>query len=134
MMIKKRLLIPGRVRRIPAHFSWLDHRLIRHELLRQCDSAAWALYLVTAAVADAQGLSYYSDASLSRMLHLESAQLEQARRQLVGAEVLAYEKPLYQVLDLAEWNQPLKPVEKRLNEPLSAGQILQRILIPGGAQ
>jgi hypothetical protein len=133
MMIKKRLLIPGRVRRIPAHFSWIDHRLVRHELLRQCDSAAWALYLVTAAVADAQGLSYYSDASMSRMLHLEFAQLEQARRQLVDADVLAYEKPLYQVLDLRE-PQAVMAVEQRIKEPLSAGQILQRILSHGGAQ
>ncbi len=133
MMIKKRLLIPGRVRRIPAHFSWIDHRLVRHELLRQCDSAAWALYLVTAAVADAQGLSYYSDASMSRMLHLEFAQLEQARRQLVDADVLAYEKPLYQVLDLRE-PQAVMAVEQRIKEPLSAGQILQRILSHGGVQ
>jgi len=83
-------------------------------------------------VADAQGLSYYSDAVLSRMLHLEPAQLEQAREQLVEAGVLAYEKPLYQVLDLADMNQP--PMEKRLNEPLSAGQILQRVLTHGGVQ
>jgi hypothetical protein len=133
MMIKKRLLIPGRVRRIPPHFSWIDHRLIRQEMLRQCESAAWGLYLVTTAVADAQGLSYYSDASLGRMLHLEFAQLERARKQLVDAGVLAYEKPLYQVLDLADLSQPPAPVEKRLNETLSAGQILQRIL-NGGVQ
>ena len=132
MMIKKRVLIPGRVRRIPAHFSWIDHRLVRHELLHRCQSEAWGLYLVVVTVADAQGLSYYSDTALSRMLHLEPAQLEQAREQLVEAGVLAYEKPLYQVLDLADMNQP--PAEKRINEPMSAGQILQRILTHGGAQ
>jgi len=133
MMIKKRLLIPGRARQIPPHFSWIDHRLIRHECLRQCESPAWALYLVTATVADAQGLSYYSDASLCRMLHLETEQLEQARQQLIAADVLAYEKPLYQVLDLQE-PRPAATPEKRANEPLSAGQILQRILSHGGAQ
>lgn len=132
MMIKKRLLMPGRARRIPAHFSWIDHRLIRHELLNRCQSEAWGLYLVVVSVADAQGLSYYSDAALGRMLHLEPALLEQAREQLVEAGVLAYEKPLYQVLDLADMNQP--PMEKRLNEPMSVGQILQRVLTHGGAQ
>lgn len=70
---------------------------------------------------------------MSRMLHLESAQLEQARRQLVDADVLAYEKPLYQVLDLRE-PQAVMAVEQRIKEPLSAGQILQRILSHGGAQ
>lgn len=133
MMIKKRLLIPGRARQIPPHFSWIDHRLIRHECLCQCESPAWALYLVTATVADAQGLSYYSDASLCRMLHLETEQLERARQQLIAADVLAYEKPLYQVLDLQE-PHPAATLEKRANEPLSAGQILQRILSHGGAQ
>jgi hypothetical protein len=133
MMIKKRLLIPGRARQIPPHFSWIDHRLIRHECLRQCESPAWALYLAAATVADAQGLSYYSDASLCRMLHLEAGQLEQARQQLIAADVLAYEKPLYQVLDLQD-PCPVVAPEKRANEPLSAGQILQRILSHGGAQ
>ena len=133
MTIKKRLLIPGRARQIPPHFSWIDHRLIRHECLRQCESPAWALYLVTATVADAQGLSYYSDASLCGMLHLQVRQLEQARQQLIAADVLAYEKPLYQVLDLQE-PRPAATPQKRANEPLSAGQILQRILSHGGAQ
>jgi hypothetical protein len=121
------------VRQIPPHFSWIDHRLIRHELLGQCESPAWALYLATATVADAQGLSYYSDASLCRMLHLPLVQLEQSRQQLIAADVLAYEKPLYQVLDLQE-RPSAKLEEKRCKEPLSAGEILQRILTCGGAQ
>ena len=33
-MIEKHLLCPERVRRVPPHFSWVDHRLVRdHHLL-----------------------------------------------------------------------------------------------------
>jgi hypothetical protein len=61
------------------------------------------------------------------------AELEQAREQLIAADVLAYEKPLYQVLDLPQPRPVVEP-QTRCNEPLSAGQILQRILSQGGAQ
>ena len=132
MTIEKRLLRPERQRQVPPQFSWIDHRLIRHQHLRACDPPAWALYLVTVTVADAQGLSYYSDPALGRMLHLEPEPLAQARQQLIAADVLAYEKPLYQVLALPE-PKPVVLAEHRLNQPMSVGQILQRILTPGGA-
>jgi hypothetical protein len=43
-------------------------------------------------------VSYYSEATLSRLLKLDLVQLAQARQQLVSADLLAYQKPLYQVL------------------------------------
>ena len=102
MQVQKRVLQPERLRQVPAQFSWVDQRLVRHRYLSRCDHAAWALYLVLVTVADAQGLSYYSDASLERMLQLDHAGLLAARRQLCQAELVAYQKPLYQVLALAE--------------------------------
>ena len=51
-----------RLRQIPPSFSWVDHRLVRHESSGPCDHSAWALYLFLVTVADVQGLSYYSDA------------------------------------------------------------------------
>lgn len=99
-MIEKRLLCPARVRRVPAHFSWVDHRLVRDQLLPRADAPAWALYLVLVTVGDEHGLSYYSDASLSRLLSLAPADLVAARRQLLAAALIAYEAPLYQVLAL----------------------------------
>jgi len=101
-MTHKRLLRPERQRQIPPHFSWVDHRLIRQHRLRDCDHCAWALYLFLVSVGDAQGLSYYSDASLARALKVDMPALSAARRQLIGADLIAYQKPLYQVLDLVE--------------------------------
>lgn len=99
-MTLKRVLCPERVRQIPIHFSWLDHRLVRERHIERCDPPAAALYLFLVTVADAQGLSYYSDAALGRCLSLTPARLSQARSDLMRIGLIAYQQPLYQVLAL----------------------------------
>lgn len=98
--MQKRLLVPSRVRRVPRQFSWVDQRLVRDRHIAHCDPEALALYLFLVTVADAQGLSFYADASIGRLLSLPPQRLEQAREALVGAGLIAYETPLYQVLAL----------------------------------
>jgi hypothetical protein len=100
MQIKKRVLCPERLRKVPPQFSWVDQRLVRQRYIERCDHASLALYLVLVSVADAEGLSYYSDASLERMLRLDHAGLNAARWQLTQAGLVVYQKPLYQVLAL----------------------------------
>jgi hypothetical protein len=100
-MTVKRVLCPERVRQIPAQFSWVDHRLVRERHIERCDPPAAALYLFLVTVADAQGLSYYSDAALVRCLSMSAVRLSQARGDLVRAGLIAYQRPLYQVLALA---------------------------------
>ena len=119
-MTHKKLLRPDRQRQIPPHFSWVDHQLIRQHRLRDCDHSAWALYLFLVTVADAQGLSYYSDGSLTRALKLDGLGLSRARRQLIDAELIAYQKPLYQVLGIVESPRPLRieaPRVRRVRSP-----------------
>jgi hypothetical protein len=99
-MTIKRVLWPQRIRRIPAQFSWLDHRLVRDRHIERCDAPGCALYLFLVTVADAQGLSYYSDASIAKRLSMEPARLDAARADLVRLGLIAYEPPLYQVLAL----------------------------------
>lgn len=102
MLIAKRILQAERLRRVPAHFSWIDHRLVRADYLRRADAKAWALYLVLVTVGDEHGLSYYGDGTLGRLLSLSLDEVIAARRQLEAAGVIAYENPLYQVLALEE--------------------------------
>ena len=68
--------------------------------LPRAGAAAWGLYLVLVSVGDAQGLSYYADRTLGRLLSIAPEELAAARAQLLSAGVLAYEPPLYQVLGL----------------------------------
>ena len=132
-MICKHLLRADRQRQIPPSFSWVDHRLIRHHHLGCCDHSAWALYLFLVTVADVQGLSYYSDAALGRHLKMDPRQLASARRQLQQAQLIAYQKPLYQVLALPELSpEPTAPTEPRSGQTQSVADILRRAL-SGGA-
>ncbi|NPT53872.1 hypothetical protein [Paraburkholderia elongata] len=96
----KRVICPERVRKIPAQFSWVDHRLVRDRYIERCDACAAALYLFLVTVADAQGLSYYADTSLARRLSLAPARLEMARNDLIRIGLIAWQRPLYQVLAL----------------------------------
>jgi len=133
MKIKKRILCPERLRRIPGQFSWIDQRLVRDRYLQQCDHGALALYLVLVTVADTEGLSYYSESTLERMLNMEHGQLLSARQQLCRAGMLVYDRPLYQVLSL---ELPLgaggvaQPAA-RSGQSLPVADILRRIV--GGA-
>lgn len=128
-MTSKHPLRPDRLRHIPPSFSWVDHRLIREHHLRGCNPCAWALYLFLITVADSQGLSYYSDASASRILQVDPIALTQARQQLLQSQLIAYRKPLYQVLDLEPSGHSESP---RQGETLSVAAVLQKVM--GGAR
>jgi hypothetical protein len=130
-MMQKRVLRPDRLRQTPAQFSWIDQRLVRENFLCHGEPTAWALYLVLVTVADAQGLSYYSDATLSRLLKLEPLPLALARQQLVASDLLAFEKPLYQVLALPPASTPVPA--PRCGQALSVGDILRRVAQGGAA-
>ena len=129
-MMQKKILRPDRLRQVPAQFSWIDQRLVRENFLRRAEPPAWALYLVLVIVADAHGLSYYSDATLSRLLQLDPRELARARQQLIAGELVAYQKPLYQVLALPPAVTPLPT--SRAGQSLSVGEILRRAVEGGG--
>jgi hypothetical protein len=74
-----------------------------------------------ASVADAEGLSYYSEASLLRRLNMDLVVLSASRRQLVQAGLIAYEKPFYQVLSL-------EPVAAPRSGPIRVGELLRQAL------
>lgn len=127
-MIKKHPLFPHRVRRVPKQFSWLDHRLVRDRHIEHCSYPAAALYLFLVTVADEQGLSYYSDPSLMKRLSMDENTLAAARQNLIHIGLIAYEKPLYQVLALDP--EPViatSTARSSLDQPLSLAQIFKRM-------
>lgn len=133
----KRILCPKRVRQIPAQFSWIDQRLVRNNLIGSCGADALVLYLFLVTVADAQGLSYYSDPSiLCRLPFFDPARLAQARTELLHVGWIAYEQPLYQVLALDALERsgdPGRPLPKpsaprRTGQPVAVMQLLRQAL------
>ncbi len=119
---EKRLLCPARVRRIRDGFSWMDRRFVREGWMERLSREEILLYLFLVAVADKQGLSYWGDPRVAAMLKLPRGEVERARDGLVRQGLVAYERPLYQVLDLT----PL-PTASRGGEPTSLGEILRRM-------
>jgi len=124
MAMIKRVLCPERLRRVPSQFSWIDHRLVRDRHIVGRSVEALALYLFLVTVSDGQGLSYYSDAGIGKLLPLDGPTLSRARQELVRVRLIAYECPLYQVLSLD------KPAAPRGGAPQSLGQILQQMERP----
>ena len=114
MAVFKRVLCKQRLRQVPPQFSWIDHRLVRDRHISRCSANGLALYLFLVTVADGQGLSYYADATICRLLPLRQPRagqtpdepaldeqtLARARRELIDNRLIAWQRPLYQVLAL----------------------------------
>jgi len=101
-MTHKFPICPDRIRSIPEQFSWVDHRLVRDRHIERLSHEAATLYLFLVTVADSQGLSYYSAPSLCERLAMDAPTLDSARMGLLRAGLLAYKKPLYQVLPIGD--------------------------------
>lgn len=67
-------------------------------------------------------LGYYSDAAIGRLLPLGGPALGRARQELIRARLIAYRKPLYQVLSLDPPAAVLRSGAAR-----SLGQILRQM-------
>jgi len=88
--------------------------------MERCTTHALALYLLLVTVGDADGLSFYSDSTIARLISLDVSAVRAARRTLVSAKLIAYQVPLFQVLSL----RPSRPTS-RANGCASMGEILQ---------
>jgi hypothetical protein len=73
------------------------------------------LFVVT--VADAQGLSFYGDEAIARLLQFSPQRLQAARAGLVRAGLIAFEAPLYQVLALQPEPEPAPAPPRAASAP-----------------
>jgi hypothetical protein len=89
---------PTRVRTLPRHFAWLDHRL--RERLRDLSLEEIALLLFLHLAADRTGCSFWADATIAKKLGRREGDVIQARHRLVAKGLVAYRYPLYQLLPL----------------------------------
>jgi len=101
--------------------------LVRERRIDACTHASAALYLFLITVSDAQGLSYYSDATLMKRLHMDAFTLEDSRGQLIHLGLVAFARPIYQVLPL---DPPAsEPAPKRsAGDPQLLGDVFKRIM------
>ncbi len=124
-MVSKVPIVAQRIRKVPSHFSWIDHRLVRDRHIENCSHAAAALYLFLVTVGDAKGLSYYGDTSITQRLSMDQNTLNEARANLIHAGLIAWKKPLYQVLSLDKPKGEKQPPRSNMGNALSLGDILK---------
>ncbi len=123
-MVSKLPIVAHRIRKVPRHFSWIDHRLVRDRHIENCSHAAAALYLFLVTVGDANGLSYYGDKSITKRLSMDQSTLNKARADLIHTGLIAWQKPLYQVLSLDRPQREKQPPRSKMKNALSLGDIL----------
>jgi hypothetical protein len=87
-----------RIRHITNGFGWVDHRLVQDRYMQQCSVHALALYLFLICVADADGVSYWGNVRAAERLDISLEELRQARCELIDADLVAYDKPVSQIL------------------------------------
>jgi hypothetical protein len=88
---------------MPEGFGWVDHRLVRENLIGSFGPESLALYLFLLTVGDENGVSWYSDVAIRKRLqglHLTGSCLKPLRDELIAGELIAYRKPYYQILEL----------------------------------
>ena len=120
-MSDKTIPRPDRIRHVPAGFGWVDHRFVRDGHIRGLSREALALYLFLVTVANEDGISWYSEEKLCLLTGLESGDLSSARRELSSLSLLAYSRPVYQVLEL-----PRRPVPAAARTASSDDDALSR--------
>ena len=109
-MEEKKVIKRKRVRRIEGSFSWIDHRFITQGFLNDLSNIEILLYLFLVSVSDRYGLSFYHDDRICNLFKIDMPSLGEARQQLIMRSLLAYERPIYQVLSLPP--EPIIPPSK----------------------
>ena len=133
---------PECLRRMSSGFGWVDHRLVRQGYTSHLSAEAQALYLFLITVANESGLSWYSEEKLCQQSNLSGPQLDSARKELAACSLVAYSRPVYQVLELpcahrhheesATVDMPCEEAEaaarpQRFEQPLTIEEIFRRM-------
>lgn len=119
MPLKRKLsvLVPQRLRRVPASFAWIDHRLRAEGWLERFEPADFGLYLFLVLAADRDGLSCWRLDRIERAVPcFDRHALWEARQRLVRNDIIAYRpwRPgevdgCYQVLSIRPPEPSLSP-------------------------
>jgi len=98
-----------RVRKIKGGFSFIPHSFLTEGFIKTLRLTELALYFFHVLASDRYGISYYSDESLLLILEINQDQLDDSRNSLIEKDLILYEFPFTQVLELPA--RPIKPIK-----------------------
>ena len=107
--MEKRILNQSRIRTVQGGFAFIPHRFLLDGFINHLEPGELLLYLFLILAADAQGVSYYGDPKICRLLKTDAAALAHDRQMLIDKDLIAYEFPIYQVLELPLAHAPTPP-------------------------
>lgn len=133
-MIKKRPLVPERIREIQGSFAFIQHRFLQDGFWQELTHHELLLYFFLVLVADRQGLSFYSYDKICSILKITLEEYIEARDGLIYRDLIAFNGTLFQVLSLPE--EPVKtesgPITRKeeilRKDPASVRNLIQKEL------
>jgi len=123
-MIKKKILVPNRIRRIEGGFSFIPHRFLTNGFLASLSQTEILLYLFLIIVSDRNGLSFYSYDAICTSLQITVDDYIEARDALIHKDLIVFDGTLFQVLDL-----PKEPIQENAGKPQGHGRLKIRDLV-----
>jgi len=114
-VIRKKVIRPGRIRRIDGGFGFIPHRFLTEGVLGSLNPKELLLYFFLTLASDRYGLSFYAYDAICSLLGLSVDGYVEARDGLIEKDLIAFDGTLFQVLDL-----PQRPVNKA--EPEASGR------------
>ncbi len=117
MMIKKKILIPDRIRCIHGGFSFIPHRFLADGFLAALQQEEILLYLFLVLASDRHGLSFYNDDTICSLLQMDLDQYINARNGLIDKDLIASDGTVFQVLEL-----PARPVSSSSGQKHASDQ------------
>lgn len=130
-MIRKKILVPERIRQIEGSFGFIPHRFLADGFLAAMSQHELLLYLFLILAADRYGLSFYSCNSICSLLGLTVDQYLKARDGLIEKDLIAFDGTIFQVLSLPALlnaDRCQKPRSTRGKGPVSIAQVFQQSL------
>ena len=123
-MIKKKILLPERIRRIDGGFSFTPHRFFLEGFLVSLNQKELLLYLFLVLASDRNGLSFYSYDHICTLLQFNLDEYIVSRDGLIEKDLIAFDGTLFQVLSLPR----KQPDRQKTRDRLPVEQLIQQTM------
>lgn len=99
-MIRKKIIVPHRVRSVTGSFAFIPHRFLADGFLASMTGNELLLYFFLVMAADSKGLSYYSSRKICALLNFSHEAFIDACDRLIARDLIAVDDMFFQVLEL----------------------------------